>query len=82
MIDGSVCSGMPRSSRFRKTAAIRGRSPERAVSSSTIDASVTTCRTVSFLSAMRPSSGSITERKRSSMRRTSARGASGDCGTS
>jgi hypothetical protein len=82
MIDGSVCNGMPLSRRFQKTAAMRGRSPIRAVSSSTIEASVTTWRTVRPSSAMRSRCGPITARKRSSIRRTSTRGASGDCGRS
>ena len=82
MIDGSVWRGIPFSSRFRKTAAMRGRSGALAVSSSTIEARVTTSRTVSPRSAMRWSSGAITSRKRCAMRRTSARGASGACGTS
>ena len=82
MIEGSVWRGILLSSRLRNTAAMRGRSVARAVSSSTIEARVTTCRTVSPRSAMPASSGPITSRKRCVMRRTSARGASGDCGTS
>jgi hypothetical protein len=60
-----------------KTAAIRGRSSLRAVSSSTTEASVTTSRSDIPLAWMRGSSGVITSRNRFTMRATRSAAGSG-----
>ena len=77
MTVGSVCSGMRRFSRFRNTAAMRGRSSGRAVSSSTTEARVTTSRSDIPLAWMRGSSGPITWRKRFTARATTSAAGSG-----
>ena len=82
MTVGSVCSGIFLCRRFRKTAATRGRSSGRAVSSSTMDASVTTWRRLRPPCSSAGSSGVITSRKRRTIRATRCAAASGPRGTS
>ena len=82
MMVGSVCSGMPILRRLRKTAAMRGRSSARPVSSSTSEASVTTWRSVRPLAATRGSSGPTRSQKRATMRPTRAAAVTRPGGTS
>ena len=83
MIEGSVWRGILLSSRLRKTAAMRGRSLARA--GLELD-DRGQGDDLPHASAPAPrcgrAAGPITSRKRCVMRRTSARAASGDCGTS